>query len=243
MKFEQKNPSVLIKETVCENAVYKILAVCFVRWCMDILEAISHPITKTEQGSHEVSFVSILMKITTTCKDNSLNKQCSQQKTTFQQQNMLNETVLVLNTIYVAFVPTRWTTINTLIPTHNGRRFADDIFNFIFLYENRLFWFKFHWSMFPRVQLSQKAALVEIMPYRPTGDKPLSEAMMVHFTRYMCICVTASMSYSKSEIFNQLILTCPVFLWINHPNKKLNTLVHKKNGRNFADDNFRCIFF
>ena len=39
-------------------------------------------------------------------------------------------------------------------PGQNGRRFADDIFRCIFVNENFIVWFKFHWSMFLRDQLT-----------------------------------------------------------------------------------------
>ena len=44
--------------------------------------------------------------------------------------------------------------INTLRPRENGRHFADDIFKCIFTNENLWISIKFHWSLFPRVQLT-----------------------------------------------------------------------------------------
>ena len=38
---------------------------------------------------------------------------------------------------------------------------------------------KFHWSLFPRFQLTISQHLVQIMAWRRPGDKPLSELMMV----------------------------------------------------------------
>ena len=44
---------------------------------------------------------------------------------------------------------------NTLRPRQNGRHFPDDIFKSIFLNKNiSEFWFRFHWSWFPTVQLT-----------------------------------------------------------------------------------------
>ena len=50
------------------------------------------------------------------------------------------------------------------------------------------FWFKFHWSLFLRFELTiLHTALVQIMAWRWLGDKPLSEPTMVWFTdAYMC---------------------------------------------------------
>ena len=45
--------------------------------------------------------------------------------------------------------------LNTLRPRQNGHHFADDdIFNYIFLYENHWIWFQFHWNLFQSVQLA-----------------------------------------------------------------------------------------
>ena len=55
---------------------------------------------------------------------------------------------------------------NTLRPRQIARHFADDIFKCMFM---NVFWFKF----------LNKSALVQVMAWRRTGDKPLSEPMMV----------------------------------------------------------------
>ena len=44
-----------------------------------------------------------------------------------------------------------------------------------------VFWLKFHYNLFPRVQLA-KAELVQIMTWCQTEDRPLSEWKMVQFT-------------------------------------------------------------
>ena len=38
-------------------------------------------------------------------------------------------------------------------PGQNGHHFANNIFRCIFVNESSVFWFKFHWSLFPRNQL------------------------------------------------------------------------------------------
>ena len=45
-------------------------------------------------------------------------------------------------------------TFNILRPRQFGHLFTDDIFKFIFVNEKFEFWLKFHWSLFPRVQLT-----------------------------------------------------------------------------------------
>ena len=44
-----------------------------------------------------------------------------------------------------------------------------------------VFWFKFHWNMFLGAKIDNKAALVQIMSWHPTGDKPLPESLMASF--------------------------------------------------------------
>ena len=47
-----------------------------------------------------------------------------------------------------------------------------------------LFWFKFHWSLFPRVQ--NKPALVQIKAWCWTGDKSSQPIMALCADSYMC---------------------------------------------------------
>ena len=44
--------------------------------------------------------------------------------------------------------------LNTLGPRQNRCHIADDTFKLIFLYENGFIWFRFHWNMFLRFQLT-----------------------------------------------------------------------------------------
>ena len=48
------------------------------------------------------------------------------------------------------------------------------------------FWLKFHWSLFPKVQLTIQA-LVQIMAWRQPGGKPLSEPVLVSLLMYICV--------------------------------------------------------
>ena len=47
-----------------------------------------------------------------------------------------------------------WARINSLRPRQNGRQFPEDIFKCILVNENLWIPIKFHWSLFPRVQLT-----------------------------------------------------------------------------------------
>ena len=68
-----------------------------------------------------------------------------------------------------------------LRPRQNGRRFPDDILKLIFLNENVWISITICLKFVPKVLIGNKPALVQIMAWRLTGDKPLSEPMMVNF--------------------------------------------------------------
>ena len=85
---------------------------------------------------------------------------------------------------------------NTLRPRQNGRHFADDTFKRIFLNENVGISIKISPKFVPKGPVNNIPASVQIMAWRRTGDKPLSEPMMTQFNdAYMRH--SASMSLSK----------------------------------------------
>ena len=106
------------------------------------------------------------------------------------------------------------TLFNTLRPRQNGRRFADDTFKRIFLNENVRFSIKISLKFVPKGPINNNPALVQIMAWRRSGDKPLSEPMMVSLLTHICV-------------------TRPQ--WIN-------SSPPGQNGCHFADDIFSCIF-
>ena len=68
--------------------------------------------------------------------------------------------------------------LNTLRPRQNGRRFADDVFKCIFLNENVIISIKISLKFVPKRSINNIPTLVQIMAWRRSGDKPLSEPMM-----------------------------------------------------------------
>ena len=75
--------------------------------------------------------------------------------------------------------------------THWGRNKMDAIsqttLSKAFLWMKMLeFWWKFHWRLFLRVQLTIPA-LVQIMAWCRPGNKPLSEPMLVCLMMHICI--------------------------------------------------------
>ena len=59
---------------------------------------------------------------------------------------------------------------------------ADDVFKCIFLNENYEFPIPISLQFVPRSPIDNKPALVQVMTWRPTADKPLPEPMMNNFT-------------------------------------------------------------
>ena len=64
-------------------------------------------------------------------------------------------------------------------PRQHGRHFADDTLKRIFVNENVIIAIKISLKFVPKGPISNIPALVRIMAWRRSGDKPLSEAMMV----------------------------------------------------------------
>ena len=76
---------------------------------------------------------------------------------------------------------------NTLRPRQNGRHFADDTFNCIFVNENVRISIKFSLKFVPKGPINNIPALVQIMAWRRPGDKPLSGPVVVSLLTHICI--------------------------------------------------------
>ena len=76
---------------------------------------------------------------------------------------------------------------NTLRPRQNGRHFADDIFKLIFLNENVWISIEISLKFDPQGPINNTPALVQIMAWRRSGDKPLSGPMMVRLPTHICV--------------------------------------------------------
>ena len=79
------------------------------------------------------------------------------------------------------------TTVKTLRPRQNGRRFPDDIFKCIFVNKNVWISIKISLKFVPKGPINNIPALVQIMAWRRPGDKPLSEPMMVSKLTHICV--------------------------------------------------------
>ena len=77
--------------------------------------------------------------------------------------------------------------VNSLRPRQNRRRFADDTFKRIFVNENVRIAIKISLKFVPKGPINNNPALVQIMAWRRSGDKPLSEPMMVSLLTHICV--------------------------------------------------------
>ena len=77
--------------------------------------------------------------------------------------------------------------LNTLNPRQNGHHFPYVIFRCIFLNENIWIAINISLSFVPKGPIDNIPSLVPIMAWRRSGDKPLSEPMMVSLPTHMCV--------------------------------------------------------
>ena len=79
--------------------------------------------------------------------------------------------------------------VNTWRPRQNGRRFAEDTFKRIFINENVRIFIKISLKFVSKGRINNNPALVQIMAWRRSGDKPLSEPMIVYWCIYVSLCL------------------------------------------------------
>ena len=91
--------------------------------------------------------------------------------------------------------------LNSLRPRLNRRPFADDIFKCIFLNENVWISIGISLKFVRKGSINNIPALVLIMAWRRSGDKPLSEPMM--FSLLTHICVTRPRWVKQSNISHE----------------------------------------
>ena len=92
--------------------------------------------------------------------------------------------------------------LNSLRPRQNGRHFADDIFKCIFLNETIWTPIKISLKFVPKGPINNIPALVQIMAWRRSGDKPLSEPMMVILLTHICVTGPQWVNTQTSAVIN-----------------------------------------
>ena len=76
---------------------------------------------------------------------------------------------------------------NTLRPRQDRRHFADDIFTCIFFNENCCILITFSLKYVRKGPIDNNSASVQIMAWRRSGDKSLSEPMMISLPTHICV--------------------------------------------------------
>ena len=77
--------------------------------------------------------------------------------------------------------------VNTLRPRQNGRYFAEDTFKCIFVNVDIRVVMKISLKFVPKGPINNIPALVQIMAWRQSGDKPISEPMLVFVPTHICV--------------------------------------------------------
>ena len=89
--------------------------------------------------------------------------------------------------------------MNTLWSRQNGRRFADDTFKRMLLNENVRISIKISLKFVPKGPVNNNPSLVQIMAWRRSGAKPLSEPMLVSLATHICVTRPQGVKYTKSQ--------------------------------------------
>ena len=91
----------------------------------------------------------------------------------------LSEPMMVSLLTHICVTRPQW--VNTLRVRQNGRHFADGTISLIPFNENFYILIKISLKYVPKSLVVNKPALVQVMAWRLTGDKPLYELMLVLF--------------------------------------------------------------
>ena len=77
--------------------------------------------------------------------------------------------------------------LDTFRPIHNDRHFPYDIFKCIFVNENVCIFINMSMKFVPKGPINNIPALVQRMALRQSGDRPLSQPMMVSLLTHICV--------------------------------------------------------
>ena len=139
---------------------------------------------------------------------------------------------MLLTHVCVAFAKSNIgiSTLNTLMARRNCSHFPGDIFIWIFVNEF-LVWIsiKFPLNLFPKGPINNIPALVQIMSWHRSGDKPLYETMMVRLLKHIYASLYLSKltflplkrAISNTIYHNICMITFIVqnYMWIDFPPK------------------------
>ena len=125
---------------------------------------------------------------------------------------------------------------NTFWPRQNGRHFADDTLKRIFWNENVGISIKISPKFVHKGPINNIPALVQIMAWRRSGDKPLPEAMMVNLLTHICV---SRPQWVKVRISCQLYLArCTLVNRCIVKNDQINCTINHSNSRWFMSEHY-----
>ena len=115
--------------------------------------------------------------------------------------------------------------VNSLKPRQNRRYFADDVFKCNFLNGNVWIQIKISLKFVPKGPINNVSALVQIMAWHRTGNKPLSEPMMTQFndaymrhsasmTQLSLFTMQCIWAWRKRELFSMMHICDTRSVWV-----------------------------
>ena len=111
--------------------------------------------------------------------------------------------------------------ISTLRPRQNGRPFPDDTFKRIFLIENVWISIKNSLKFVHKCPIDNIPTLVQIMAWRRTDDKPLSQQMMVSLLTHICVTQPQWDKEKFERGFSVELRKIEIFTWGKRDNKSV----------------------
>ena len=101
----------------------------------------------------------------------------------------------------------------TLSPKQNGRYFADDSFKCVSLNENVSILIKIPLKYVPKGSINNIPALVQIMAWCRSGEKPLSEPMMALLLTHICVARPQWVKITAASFSDQRVNLTPKKIW------------------------------
>ena len=122
--------------------------------------------------------------------------------------------------------------LDTLRPRQNGRLFAHNIFQRMFFNQNVWISITISLKFVPKGPINNIPTLVQIMAWRRSGDKPLSESMLVSLPMHICV------TWPQTAVGHQQpqcwLLNSYIKLYIN--NYFEYVIIHSMKSSNLANE-------
>ena len=114
---------------------------------------------------------------------------------------------------------------------------ADDIFKRIFLNDNVRISIQISLKFVPRGSINNKPALIQVMAWRRTGDKPLPEEMLTQWRIYAAIAWGDDLTFEVLSDSMSSRQSC----WMISYDQKVSSKILKKNWSDVTGDSTVCL--